>query len=333
MKTSAIADANIALVKYWGKRDQTLVLPQNSSISMVTDGLYAHTTVEFDSKYNRDIFSLNGKNIDTKSKGYEEYVGKFLKIVRKLSANKKHVRIQSSNNFPTAAGLASSAAGFAALTAATNKAFALGLNKRELSILARQGSGSACRSIHSGFVEWRRGGKMDGSDSYAEQIADAKYWPEFRMIFCITTKKEKKIKSRAGMAQTVATSAMYKCWLDAIVEDLKNVRQGIIQKSFSLVGKTAEHNCLKMHSLMLTTKPPIIYWNEFTIRIINKIIELRENGLECYFTIDAGPQVKIICLESNIPKIVRKVQEITGIEDIIITKPGQGARIVNKHLF
>ena len=200
-------------------------------------------------------------------------------------------------------------------------------------MLARRGSGSATRSVLGGFVEWKKGKKEDGSDSYAEQIAPLQYWPDFRMIICITSKKEKKVKSRAGMAQTVATSPMYRAWLEVIEEDLKKVKKGIKEKDFTLVGKTAEENCLKMHALMMTTKPSIIYWNKTTIEIIQSVISWRNDGLESYFTIDAGPQVKIICLEKDVSKIIKICEKIEGIEDITVTKPGEGTRITGKHLF
>ena len=333
MKASAIANANIALVKYWGKRNKELMLPYNSSISMTLDGLHTHTTVEFEKEYQNDIFILNGREFVKGTKEYDEYIGLFLNIVRDIGKTNLKAKIVSENNFPTAAGLASSAAGFAALAVAVNKALDLGLDRKNLSILTRRGSGSATRSILSGFVEWRKGEKEDGSDSFGEQIAKPDYWSDFRIIVCITTKEEKKIKSRAGMAQTVLTSPMYKSWLETVEEDLEKVRKGIKEKDFTVVGKTAEENCLKMHATMITTQPPIIYWNKGTIEIIHSVINWRNKGLESYFTIDAGPQVKIICLEKDISEIIERCKKIKGIKDLITTKPGEEAGITEKHLF
>lgn len=333
MKASAIANANIALIKYWGKRDEELMLPQNSSISMTTDGIFTHTTVEFDEKYKEDIFILNEKEFKKGTEEYDEYIEKFLNIVREIAKIKLRAKIVSINNFPTGAGVASSAAGFAALATATNKALNLGFSQRELSMLARRGSGSATRSIFGGFVEWQKGEKEDGSDSYTQQIVPPNYWSEFKMIICLTSKKEKKLKSRAGMAQTVKTSSYYKAWLKTVDKDLTKLKEGILKRNFTLVGKTAEENCLKMHALMITTKPPIIYWNPVTIEIIHSVMELREQGLECYFTIDAGPQVKILSLRENVNKIQEKIKKVKGVEDIIVTGPGKGAKVTNKHLF
>jgi diphosphomevalonate decarboxylase len=333
MKASAVANANIALVKYWGKRNKELMLPHNGSISMTTAGLYAHTTVEFDKKYGEDVLILNDKEFKPGTEEYDEYVGAFLKVVRELAKTDLKAKIVSNNNFPTAAGLASSAAGFAALAVACNEALGLGLDMKELSMLARRGSGSATRSIYGGFVEWKRGEQEDGSDSYAEQIADADHWPEFRMIACITSRKAKKVKSRAGMAQTVATSPMYKAWLDTVNEDLRAVREGILKKDFELVGRVAEENCLKMHATMITTKPAIIYWNAATIEVMHAVLEWRDEGIQCYFTIDGGPQVKVMCLEKDVEELVKRCKQLDGVEDVVTTKPGSDAKVVEEHLF
>ncbi|MBU4298977.1 diphosphomevalonate decarboxylase [Patescibacteria group bacterium] len=364
MKVTAIANANIALVKYWGKRDERRILPQNSSIGLTTDCLSIKTTVDFSPEHKKDILILNDKEFKKGSEEYDEYFESFLNKLRNLAKKNislyRHfnnfirnsyirnkfvirrrtwreapmfVKVVSQSNFPRGAGLASSSAGFAAFAAAANKALGLGFKNKELSILARQGSGSASRSIYDGFVEWKKGERKDGLDSFAEQIVNENYWPDFRMIICLTSKKEKKIKSRTGMAQTVKTSPFYDGWLKTIDDDLKKVRKGIIKRDFSLVGKTAEENCLKMHALMLSTKPPIIYWNSGTIELVHKVIEWRENGLECYFTIDAGPQVKILCLKKDLPEILKRAKKTAGIEDIIVTKPGPGPKIVENHLF
>ena len=333
MKATAIANANIALIKYWGKRDENLFLPQNSNISLTTDCLSVKTTVEFSSRNKKDILILNNRNYPPSSKEYKRYLKPFLDKIRKLAGTKRKIKIVSQSNFPKGAGLASSAAGFAALTAAINEALGLGLNEREMSILARQGSGSACRSIYGGFVEWQRGKKDDGSDSFALQIAPADYWPDIRMVICLTSRKEKKVSSREGMAQTVKTCPFYPCWLKTIDKDIKIAKRAIKNRDISLLGKISEENCLKMHALMITTKPPIIYWNEKTIAFIHKIRELRERGLKCYFTIDAGPQVKILCEKKDLKELIKEIKRMSGIKNVIITRPGPGVEISKSHLF
>lgn len=333
MKVSAISNANIALVKYWGKRDKEYMLPNNGSVSMTTDDMFAYTTVEFDKKYSKDQLIINGEEVKPGTEDYDDYVGTFLTVLRKISKTDVKVKIVSKNNFPTAAGLASSAAGFAALAAAASKALGLPMDAKNLSVLARRGSGSATRSVMGGFVEWKRGEAADGSDSYAVQIADENFWPEFRMVACVTSKKEKKVKSRAGMAQTVKTSPMYATWLETVNEDIEAVKKGILVKDFTTVGRTAEENCLKMHATMITTKPPIIYWNAGTMEILHAVMDWRDEGLECYFTMDAGPQVKILCVAKDSEEIASRVRKFPHIQDVIITKPGSGVRIVDEHLF
>jgi diphosphomevalonate decarboxylase len=256
-----------------------------------------------------------------------------LNLIRNMAGVSEKAKIVSKNNFPTAAGLASSASGFAALTFGAVKALGLDLSSKELSIISRQGSGSSTRSCEGGFVEWLKGNKDDGTDSYAKQIASPEHWPEFRMLAIIVSTEQKKVSSRVGMAQTVKTSPMYSVWLDTIKKDLDNVKQGIAEKDFALVGSTAEQNCLKMHATTLTTQPSIIYWMPATLEIMHSVQTWREQGLECYFTIDAGPQVKIICLEADVSEIEKNLQALDVVKEIIVCKPGQGPKITDKHLF
>src|SRR3989338_7037659 len=308
MKSTATANANIALIKYWGKRDEKLILPQNSSISMTCDGMSTITTVEFSDNYKKDSIIINDEELKKDEKKTIDHIDR----IRKLAGIKERTRIVSNNNFPTAAGLASSASGFAALTLAAATAAGLKLGEKELTILTRLGSGSASRSICAGFAEWHKGSKKNGSDSFSESIADKNYWHQFRMITTIVTEAKKKVSSRAGMAQTVKTSPLYKGWLDSVEEDLANMRSGIKKRNFSLVGLTAENNCLKMHATMMTTKPPIIYWIPATIEIIQHVHAWREEGLECYFTIDGGPQVKVICLEKDAKELNERLLQLNG---------------------
>ncbi|MBU1135432.1 MAG: diphosphomevalonate decarboxylase, partial [Nanoarchaeota archaeon] len=254
MKATAVANSNIALTKYWGKRDSKLMLPQNGSISMTLDGLNTTTTVEFNPTYENDIVILNDQEL-TDEKDVGEII-KHLDLIREMAGITERVKVVSKNNFPTAAGLASSASGFAALSFAASKAAGLDFDKKELSMLSRRGSGSASRSIEGGFVEWHRGEREDGTDSFAEQIAPKDHW-DFRMVTTIVSIEEKKVKSRAGMAQTLKTCPYYDKWLATVNEDINTVREGIKEKNFTKVGETAEFNSLKMHATMITTKPSI----------------------------------------------------------------------------
>ncbi|MFH1390966.1 MAG: diphosphomevalonate decarboxylase [Candidatus Diapherotrites archaeon] len=330
MKATAIANSNIALVKYWGKRDEKLVLPKNSSISMALDKLHTTTTVEFSKKLKEDSLKIDGRNATEKEL---ERVSKHLDLVRKEFGEQIYARIESKNNFPKAAGLASSASAFAALSLAATKALDLHLDKKELSIIARQGSGSASRSIAGGFVEFEKGSQPDGSDSFAKQIAPQDHWEELRMVVVVLTTKEKKVGSSEGMDKTTLSSELYHCWMETIDKDLKKVREAIIEKNFPMLGRTAEMNALKMHSTMITTEPHLIYWEPETISIMKEIMKLREEGTECYFTIDAGPQVKILCLENNVKKIENHFSKFKGVKKLIVCKTGGEAKLIEEDLF
>ncbi len=329
MKSTAAANANIALVKYWGKRDEKLILPQNSSISMTCDGLSTITTAEFSDRYDKDSVVINDEELKKDEKNIVDHLDR----IRSVAGIKDRARVVSKTNFPVAAGLASSASGFAALTFAAADAAGLKLGEKELTILTRQGSGSAARSVCEGFVEWHAGSRSDGKDSYAESIAGKIHWPEFKMIVTIITESKKKVSSRAGMSQTVRTSSFYKSWVDSVKEDLDQIRNGIKKKDFNTVGATAEQNCLKMHALMMTTKPAIVYWQPATMEIIASVQQWREAGVPCYFTIDAGPNVKVMCLEKDEKELTKRLLELEGVKRTISCGPGDGAKVVNKHLF
>ena len=178
-----------------------------------------------------------------------------------------------------------------------------------------------------------KGKAKDGKDSYAVQLAKPTHWPEFRMVACIVSEAKKVTSSRAGMVQTVATSPYYDGWLKSIDTDLENMRKGIRNKNFTLVGSTAEANALKMHATMMTTIPSIIYWAPATIEIMHAVMHWREGGLESYFTMDAGPQVKILCLSKDIEKITKNLSALGCVKKIIVCKPGDGAQLVKEHLF
>ncbi|MBI4399943.1 diphosphomevalonate decarboxylase, partial [Candidatus Micrarchaeota archaeon] len=216
---------NIALVKYWGKRDEKLMLPMNSSISVtLSDEVKTRTTVMFSDKFRKDEVYLDEKQVAGKELGN---VVRILDIVRKKARVRLRAKVVSMNYFPTAAGLASSASGFAALACASTKALKLRLSRRELSILARLGSGSASRSVEGGFVEWLKGKRNDGQDSYGRRLAGQKHWPELRNVIAIVNREKKKVASRAGMKTTVETSSLYGCRLGGIEKTLATVRKSV----------------------------------------------------------------------------------------------------------
>ncbi len=332
MKVTAKANANIALTKYWGKKDAALKTPWNSSTSVTLEGLETTTTVEFDKQYKKDVFVLDGKEYAEDTDEYKE-VKEQLDIIRGKAKSKLFAKVVSKNDFPTAAGFASSASGLAALTFAASKAAGLEFSVEELSKISRMGSGSASRSLIEGFAIWHKGSRADGDDSFAEQIAPISHWLDFRILGCVTSKKAKKVKSRAGMAQSVKTSPIFETWYTTAEKDAQQMVKLIKEKNFEALGQLAQKNCILMHACAMTTTPPIIYWTDGTMQVIHRVFELQDEGMKAYFTIDGGPQVKVICLEKDVPKLKEELSKLDLVQEIIDCKPGKGPRVVKEHLF
>lgn len=326
MKSIAIAHANIALVKYWGKRDEALNLPAVGSISITLRDLFTKTSVEFRENLKSDILILNGERANPKQ---EFRSSKFLDLIREKAHTPLFAEIASENNFPTGAGLASSASGFAALTLAASDAAGLDLSPAPLSELARRGSGSAARSIFGGFVEMKMGEKADGSDAVAFQLHDEHYWP-LDMLILITSAAEKETGSTEGMNLTAETSPYYRAWVESSPADLAAMREAISRKDFRQLGEISEYSCFKMHGLALSARPGLLYWNPLTVTLIHEVRRLRQKGLPAYVTIDAGPQVKVICLPEYSEQFRRELSQIEGIKQILKTSIGPGARIVEE---
>lgn len=289
---SAFAPVNIALVKYWGKRDRKLNLPITNSLSVTLGGKGAYTKISIING-KQDKFFINGAENNDKP------LQNFLDLFR--GPEKFYYRIEMDINVPVAAGLASSACIYASLVKALNDLYQWDLSNQELSVLARLGSGSACRSINKGFAEWHKGIAQDGKDSFAEQLPYI--WPELRIGLYIINKNPKPISSRDAMQQTVATSPIYKSWPDQVAKDLITIKKALRAKNFTLLGETAEQNALAMHATMEQAKPPIIYTEPATKAAIKKIHQLRKSGLQIYFTQDAGPNLKLLFLAKDTQEI------------------------------
>lgn len=321
MRATAKAHTNIALIKYWGKRNEELILPTNSSLSVTLDGFYTETTVHFKEELKRDIFILNEEEIS--GVPYDQ-VTNYLELFRTYAEQKGlYAEVNSTNKVPTAAGFASSASGFAALAGATSKALKLNLDDTSLSRFTRQGSGSACRSIYGGFVQWEMGKLDDGSDSYAIPIAPQDHW-DLRVAAVVLTAKEKDVSSRVGMKRTVDTSVFYDGWLDSLPKDLQDIKSGIQARDFEKVGSIAEANCLKMHATTLGAIPPFTYWQDTTMSVMETVQNLRKKGILAYFTIDAGPNVKVVYLPEDEEKILQELNATNGVEEVIVSKVGEG---------
>lgn len=321
MKATAKAHTNIALIKYWGKRNDELILPTNNSLSVTLDGFYTKTTVEFDKELTEDKFTLDNEEVT--GEAYKR-VTKYLDLIREYGEIEGlFAKVNSTNAVPTAAGFASSASGFAALAAAATKAANLDISNVELSKLTRQGSGSACRSIYGGFVEWEKGEKEDGTDSYAKEIAPQNHW-DLRVAAVVLNETEKDISSREGMKRTVETSKFYEGWLTGIPADIEEIKAGIKARDFNRVGAVAEANCLKMHATTLGAKPPFTYWTDATMRVMQTVQKLRKEGISAYFTIDAGPNVKVLYQPENEEVLEKTLKETEGVSDVILSRVGAG---------
>lgn len=282
---SQFAPANIALIKYWGKRQSELNLPVTSSLS-ISLPLGTRTTLTLTS--DKDHVVLNGQEQAPGSTFYTRTIA-FCNRFRPLNT---FFHVDTVNDIPTSAGLASSSSGFAALVLALNELFEWNLDKKALSILARQGSGSACRSLFTGFVEWHRGEQDDGQDCYAERL-DARM-EDLCLGLWMISEKEKPIDSRRAMNLTVATSPLYSAWPAIVSEDLKRLKEAIFANDFLTLGQVAEQNALAMHATMMAAKPPILYWLDESVAAMHKIWKWRKEGLNLFFTMDAGPNLKLL---------------------------------------
>ena len=317
MKKEAIAHPNIAVVKYWGKRDVYLNLPAVSSLSLTLSTFHTRTSVEWGSQ--RDCFILNGEETQDHQ---AEKVFTFLDLV---DPKRPRCRVVSHNNFPTAAGLASSASAFSALALAACSASGQSFPLSDISALARRGSGSACRSLWGGWVEWEKGSRKDGGDSHGIQVADKNHW-DIRLIVAVVSSERKAVSSTQGMQRTAKTSPMYEAWIQTAQEDVATGRQAIKDRDLDELGAVMEYSTLKMYSTMFTTRPPIRYWKPQSIAIMEEVESLRESGTPCWFTMDAGPNVKILCNPEDADNIVERIKQ--HVSTVHILEPGGDAFVL-----
>ena len=307
---------NIALVKYWGKRDVTLNLPTHSSLSATLDKFGTYTTVEFLENLTKDQFILNGKHIES-AKGIV-----VLNHLRTLSKTSMCARVQSKNNMPTGAGLASSASGLAALTLAAARVLKLDLSQEKLAQVSRLGSGSSCRSFWGGFVEWQAGERPDGFDCKASQCVDENHW-KLKVFVLILEESKKEIASTAGMERSRLSSPLFNTWVEKAKADFAQAKNAIHEKDFKLLAQIAESNCLFMHKTALSAQPPVIYWNNKTLEVLNSVRGWQREGINVFFTIDAGANVVLFALEEDQDKLRSRLHEQNSLK-ILETQIGSG---------
>ena len=316
--SSARAHTNIALIKYWGKKNQELIIPTTSSLSLTLDKFYTDTTVTFDDNLRADCLYLNEQQI---SGPVAQKTFNFLDIIRAQAKIDTFATIRSTNHVPTAAGLASSASAFAALAGAGSKAAGLELDRQALSRLARRGSGSASRSIFGGFSEWQAG--HDDLTSFAHPIQE-NVTMDIQMITVVVDANEKKITSRKGMQHALLTSPFYQTWITESAKDLVAMKAAIAADDFEAVGTLAENNALQMHSINLSAQPGFTYFNGSTLEILALIQELRKTNVLAFATMDAGPNVKIISQSKDTTTIVNTIKQAFPTAQLEIAKPGRG---------
>jgi diphosphomevalonate decarboxylase len=328
VKATATAHPNIALIKYWGKRDERLNLPHQSSVSVTLGPLSVEATVEFTGSRGADGVRINGARAQGSAR---ERVVRFLDLVRQATPSVRHVglgaaRVDSRGNFPASAGLASSAAAFAALAVAARSAAGLPRSLREESILARQGSGSACRSISGGFVVWRRGVRGDGRDSSARQLFPETHWPELRLLVTLVNRAEKEVNSRDGMRATVRTSPYYRAWVADAERAARSIVPHLRACDLEAVGSLAERNAWRMHATALAASPPLNYLKPQTLAVIEAVREERRRGVGIWFTLDAGPNPVLLTTAADEPRALRLLKALRAGE-VVRCRPGGDARL------
>jgi len=317
MRAIAKAQPNIALIKYWGKRDSGRNLPAVGSISITLAELFTEMSVKLDESLDSDQLIVNG-NAD------ERLLPRVQRCLDDVLGNRrKAARVVSQSNFPIAAGLASSASAFSALVVASAAAGGQNRTTAELASLAGQASGSAARSLYEGFVE------LENCDDHisVKSIRPVDEWP-LSVVIAITTTSAKAISSGDAMEISRQTSPFYSRWVEQQSVDLNAARSAIAARDFEQLALIAEHNCLKMHSVMWASRPPIIYWNTATLDCMQVVRELRSQGVAVFFTIDAGPQLKAVCLPEDESRVQDALAATAGVCNTMISGLGAGATLV-----
>jgi diphosphomevalonate decarboxylase len=324
-KSTAIANPNIAFIKYWGKADETLNLPTNPSLSMNLAALTTVTTVECRPGMPQDLVSIDGQPATGQALAR---VVAHLDRVRALSGTSDRAWVASRSDFPAGTGLASSSSAFAALSLAATRAAGLHLDAEALSRLARLGSGSACRSVPAGFSLWA--GDSDAT-SFAQQVAPPEHW-DLRDVIAIVSRRHKVVGSLDG--HTLAPSSpFFAARLASVPGHLTTVQQGLQQRDLAGMGQAIEADALAMHGVMMTSQPPLLYWQPATVAVMHAVRAWRDEGIEVYFTMDAGPNVHCICEATTVAEIEARLCAIPVVEEVLVSGPGGGVRLVEYHLF
>jgi diphosphomevalonate decarboxylase len=318
---TALAHPNIALVKYWGKRDAALNLPAVPSLSLTLDGFATTTTVRWGAAADRLVLG-----------GVERGPAELRKVSRVLDlgwggADRPGAEVTSENNFPTAAGLASSSSAFAALALAAAAAAGQPIDRARLSVIARQGSGSACRSLWGGFVEWRMGARADGTDSHGVPVAPADHW-DLRLVVAVVSAEKKAVGSTDGMTRTAQTCPLFPGFVSSAPADVDQARSAVLARDLPLLGAAMERSTNKMHATMIATEPTVRYWKPVSVAVLDAVEAMRADGLSCYSTMDAGPNVKVLCATADAERVAATLRAVPGLVRVEVLAPGGDARLI-----
>ncbi|GAA2347004.1 diphosphomevalonate decarboxylase [Streptomyces kunmingensis] len=326
---TAVAQPNIALIKYWGKRDEELVLPRTDSLSMTLDIFPTTTRVHLDRTALHDRVALNGASATGEAL---RRIVAFLDLVRERSGRPERAVVDTRNTVPTGAGLASSASGFAALALAATTAYGLDLGPVALSRLARRGSGSASRSVFGGFAVWHAGHGAGGPDgdlaSYAEPVPAGDLDPA--LVVAVVNAGPKDVSSRAAMRRTVDTSPLYGPWAASSRDDLAAMRTALLRADLDAVGEIAERNALGMHATMLAARPAVRYLAPASLTVLDAVARLRRDGVCAYATMDAGPNVKVLCRRVDAERVASVLRGAAPGSTVHVALPGPGARLLDE---
>jgi diphosphomevalonate decarboxylase len=325
LEARALARANIALSKYWGKADEKLNLPAVPSVSITLEPLTTRTRVRFGTRVRADRFLLDGKPAEARESAR---VSKLLDTVRRQAGIDLRAEVDSANDFPTASGLASSASGFAALAAAARAAAGLPFDRLAISALARAASVSAARSALGGYVELPLASPSEQSLA-ARQIAPPEHWP-LHFVIAITTEDKKAVGSTTGMLHTSRTSPYYPSWVAVAPVLCAEIREGILSRDLARVGAAMEQSTFAMHACALASAPALIYMRPATLAVFDRVRSLRDqDGLSVWATADAGPHVKALCQPKDAQRVERALAEVPGVLRTIVAEPGQGVEIAS----
>jgi diphosphomevalonate decarboxylase len=318
MQATAIAHPNVALIKYWGKQDVASNLPAVGSLSLTLGGLATRTTISFAADLVTDELLINGQpDLVALPR-----VTRCLDMLRQHAGTEMRAKIATSNDFPTGAGLASSASGYAALVTAAIAALEIDVDVAERDLITRIGSGSAPRSLYPGIVLLAK--TADPSGMQCHSIAAPEDWP-LSVVVAVTTRQPKAVSSTGGMESSRIGSPCYQSWVDTHPADLAAAQEYIRQRDFEALAKLSEHSCLKMHAVAMSSVPPLVYWSAPTVACMQRIRELRSAGVPVFFTIDAGPQLKAVCLPAVMSQVHAALAEVPGVVDVLDCHLGTGA--------